>query len=218
MKTILTSLLIIAGFQAFAQSTSHSEYKGIELQINNSLNYINVERRMSTELIDLDGNPFTYSRNRDYDEAGIGADIEFGYRFNKRWSAGIFAGVSIQYEGFNYFLPSFGGSADVGTYGTYHFTDRFDLNAQLGLRVPPIGRGTYSFGLSPEFALGQQKRVSLRVAAEVFYAKRNARYYFEEVRYDYELQSATQKIHEGTTPETTYGWMAEIGVSYKIGK
>ncbi|GAB5417262.1 MAG: hypothetical protein Crog4KO_08720 [Crocinitomicaceae bacterium] len=220
MKTVFASLLVLIGTQVFAQETSTKLKKGFELQVNSSIAHFRSQQSLTVDLIGLDGNPFEYQEGGEFNSVGINADLEVGYRFNERWGAGICGGFGVIYRDIFFIIPQFRVTADVGVYTTYNFTNRFALTGTFGTRIPPIGslrRSTASFGLSPEYALGKNKKTKLRLGVEFYYAERQASYRHQESEWDYTTQTGTNKYYEGTAPQQTFGWVLEAGLAFVIG-
>lgn len=221
MKTFITTLLVIISLSTFAQENRSTSQRGFEIQLNSNLMHIRTQQKVSADLIDLNGNSFRYDDGSEFNSVGINSDIEFGYRFHEKWSAGVSGGLGIIYNGFFYIIPSFRLTADAGVYGRYHLNERFAITGTLGTRIPPIGnlrKPTFSFSVTPEYVISKKRGTKLRIGLECFYAQGEGSYSFIESNYDYQTQTGGYQLHEGTGPQSTFGWAFEIGFGFPIGE
>lgn len=215
MKGLLASVLILICSQVIGQTTKdNAPVSGLEFQINSSVTLMNIRQKMRVQLLDDEGSTYWKQHIDDIIERGIGTDLELGYRFNNKWSAGGYVGAIFFVRGFWGFLPDGDVSLDAGIYGSYHFSDRFTLSATLGRRVLPNIDLTHAFGLSPEFKLGKRKRMKLRLSTEFFYSEVDETY----SQHIYDDNYNLVHVHEGTAPKTTFGWMTEIGLAFTFGR
>jgi hypothetical protein len=218
MKTTLATLLIISGLQAFAQEDQVNK-TGFEFRMNNSVSYIYAAQMLKVDLTGLDGRPFHHNEDRENAGVAVGLDLEFGYRFHNKWSAGAYAGAGFIYEGFYFILPWFDVTADAGFYGRYHANDRLTLTSTLGVRMPPVGnssRSAYSLGFGTEYAIGKRRKMKFRWAAEAFYGRKKYSYHFIEGWYDESTQTMHHQTHQGVAPQVTTGFSVECGLAFQL--
>ncbi len=215
MKTLLASLLIVIASNANAQTTTTNDSKGLEFEVQTGLKYVGRKQHF-THVHEFYEGPTERLELTDHDQnIGISSDIQFGYRFNQKWSAGATAGFIFWFDHIDFFIPRFGGSASTGLYGTYHFNDRFSLFSSVGIRKIPEQKFGGTFKIAPQLKFGKKQRLAFRVGTEVYYAKRDNEFYsgfFETPQHPGLIFDA-----RGQGPSTTIGWIHEASLSFTIG-
>jgi hypothetical protein len=197
-----------------AQSNSNNEEKGIKFSMSNNIMYTRINHVIKDHVTHEDGTSHDIRSARNESGIRLGINALLGYRINAHWTTGVgvggFFGIP---EFYILYKNTYVGSYSLFAYGSYHFNNWFELEANLGVRkynnnnVGPLLR------LKPEFKVGDQ--MGLSIGIEGFLAKTNHVQYYV---YEYEVYGDPNSIHlhDGYASNHTKGLIVDFGVVYRF--